>query len=198
MSRDMSQKLSLTLRMGIVVVMLTLVLFGMIARKQWTLATGTPVVLETQPVDPRSLFRGDYVRLNYTINTLDSAGYPALSTVKRGDTVYVTLVPGEPYWQPKTVSTECPNDASSVVLKGRVDRVNRRWNRETRQYEVSHNVRVKFGVEHYFVPEGTGRAIERPVGGEKVSIEVAVDRFGNAGIRAVLINGVPRYIETLF
>jgi uncharacterized membrane-anchored protein len=193
----MSQKLSLALRIGIVVVMLTLVLFGMIARKQWTLVTGTPVVLETRPVDPRSLFRGDYVRLNYTINTLDSAKYPALSTVKRGDVVFVTLVPGEVYWQPETVSTECPG-TDSVVLKGRVDRVNRRWNREMRQYEVSHNVRVKFGIENYFVPEGAGRAIERPAEGEKVSIEVAVDRFGNAGIRAVLINGVPRYIETLF
>ncbi|MDT8375626.1 MAG: GDYXXLXY domain-containing protein [Mariprofundaceae bacterium] len=193
----MNHKPGLALRIGIVVVVLTLVLLGMVARKQWTLATGTPVVLETQPVDPRSLFRGDYVRLNYTINTLDSARYPALSTVKRGDTVYVTLVPGEPYWQPETVSVECP-DTPAVVLKGRVDRVNRRWNSQTRQYEVSHNVRVKFGIEHYFVPEGEGRAIERPVGGEKVSIEVAVDRFGNAGIRAVLVNGVPRYIETLF
>jgi len=193
----MSQKLSPALRIGIVVVMLSLVLFGMIARKQWTVATGTPVVLETQPVDPRSLFRGDYVRLNYTINTLDSAKYPALSMVKRGDVVFVTLVPGEIYWQPETVSTERP-DAPSVALKGRVDRVSRRWNNQTRKYEVSHNVRVKFGIENYFVPEGTGRAIERPAGGEKVSIEVAIDRFGNAGIRSVLINGVPRYIETLF
>ena len=89
----MSRKLSLSFRVWIVVVMLTLVLFGMIARKQWTLAVGTPVILETQPVDPRSLFRGDYVRLNYTINTLDSAKYPALSSMERGDVIYLSLVP---------------------------------------------------------------------------------------------------------
>ena len=193
----MSRKLSLSFRVWIVVVMLTLVLFGMIARKQWTLAVGTPVILETQPVDPRSLFRGDYVRLNYTINTLDSAKYPALSSMERGDVIYLSLVPGEPYWQPESVSTEYP-DSSSVVLKGHVERVNRRWNSQTRKYEVMHSVRVKFGIENYFVSEGTGSAIERPAADEKVSIEVAVDRFGNAGIRAVLINGEPRYIESLF
>lgn len=59
-------------------------------------------------------------------------------------------------------------------------------------------VRVKYGIENYFVPEGEGRAIERPSAGEKISIEVAVDRCGNAGIRAVLINGKPRYVERLF
>ena len=50
------------------VVIQTGVLVAMVAMKQWTLTTGTPVVLETKPVDPRSLFRGDYVRLNYAIS----------------------------------------------------------------------------------------------------------------------------------
>ena len=35
-------------------------------------------------------------------------------------------------------------------------------------------------------------------GGEKVSLRIAVDRFGNAGIKAVLVNGEVRYLETLF
>ena len=39
-------------------------LAAMIADKQWTLNTGTQVVLQTEPVDPRSLFMGDYARLN--------------------------------------------------------------------------------------------------------------------------------------
>ncbi len=45
--------------------------------------------------------------------------------------------------------------------------------------------------------EGTGRALERQKQDEKVSIQVAVDRFGNAGIKAVLVNGRPKYVETL-
>ena len=193
----MKREFSPAFRLTIVVVVLTLVLFGMIGRKQWTLATGTPVVLETQPIDPRSLFRGDYVRLNYTINTLESDHF-ALPEVKRGDVVYVTLQKDDLYWQAVSVSTKRP-ETDAVVIRGRVDRVDsQRWNRQTQKLEDVRQVRVEYGIENYFVPEGTGRSLERPVQGEKVSIEVAVDKCGNAGIRAVLVNGQPRYVETLF
>ena len=57
---------------------------------------------------------------------------------------------------------------------------------------------VRYGIESYFIPEGEGRELERPAPGEEISILVAVDRFGNAGIKAVLINGQPRYVEKLF
>jgi uncharacterized membrane-anchored protein len=48
------------------------------------------------------------------------------------------------------------------------------------------------------VPEGEGRAFERPKPGEAVSIRVVVDRYGNAAIKAVLVNGVERYVERVF
>ena len=48
------------------------------------------------------------------------------------------------------------------------------------------------------MPEGEGRDIERTRRDGKVSILVAVDRFGNAGIKAVLIDGATRYEEKLF
>ena len=193
----MADRANLLLRLAVVSAVFTLVLCGMIAKKQWTLNSGTPVVLETQPIDPRSLFRGDYVRLNYTISTLAVEQYPVLAEVKRGDELYIVLAKGEPYWLPEAVSRQYP-EAAGVVLRGRVDRVVQRFNNQTRKYEAAKDVRVKYGIESYFVPEGEGRAIERPAEGEKVSIEVAVDSCGNAGIRAVLVNGMPRYVETLF
>ena len=193
----MESRVSLVSRLIVIAVVFTLVLCGMIAKKQWTLNTGIPVVLETQPIDPRSLFRGDYVRLNYTISTLGLDQHPELVELKRGDELYVVLAKGDPYWQPQAIHTEHPG-GGDVVLKGRVDRVVQRFNRETRKFEEAKDLQVKYGIESYFVPEGEGRAIERPAEGEKVSIEVAVDSFGNAGIRAVLVNGQPRYIESLF
>ena len=45
------------LRIAIIVAMQTLALWGMVGMKQYTLATGNPVVLKTQPIDPRSLRR---------------------------------------------------------------------------------------------------------------------------------------------
>ncbi len=57
----------MSIRLGLIiaVALQTLALFAMVGMKQYTLSAGTPVLLETRTVDPRSLFRGDYVRLNY-------------------------------------------------------------------------------------------------------------------------------------
>jgi hypothetical protein len=59
--------------------------------EQWTLETGVPVLLETQPIDPRSLFRGDYVRLNYTVSDLDLDVLSGEDEFRRHDDVYVVL-----------------------------------------------------------------------------------------------------------
>lgn len=40
----------------------------MIASRYAILTSGREIVLETVPVDPRSLFRGDYVTLRYAIS----------------------------------------------------------------------------------------------------------------------------------
>jgi len=77
--------------MLIIVVVLTLTLVSMVAKKQYTLNTGALVVLKTTPVDPRSLFRGDYVRLNYDINRLSVRQFPLLQGMKHHDVVFVAL-----------------------------------------------------------------------------------------------------------
>jgi len=48
-----------------------LLLTSVIAFKQYTVWTGDTVILRVQPRDPRDLFRGDYVRLSFTISQLD-------------------------------------------------------------------------------------------------------------------------------
>lgn len=57
---------------------------------------------------------------------------------------------------------------------------------------------VRYGIEQYYVQEGTGGQVERPRGGEQVAIRVAIDTRGKAGILAVLFDGQERYRETLF
>jgi uncharacterized membrane-anchored protein len=181
----------MSVRLGLIlaVALQTAALVAMVGVKQWTLGTGTPVLLETRPVDPRSLFRGDYVILRYAINTLD-AGLPGMpADIKHGETLYVTLREEAPYWKAVSVHSVRPEPmAGAVVIKG-----------ET-QYGRSgaKTVEMRYGIEEYFVPEGEGRDIERTRRDGKVSILVAVDRFGNAGIKAVLIDGATRYEEKLF
>lgn len=188
------------LRITLIIAVQSLVLVCMIGMKQWTLNTGAPIILETAPIDPRSLFSGDYVRLNYKISNIRLDETPGDKDFKRHDRVYVLLKAGDPYWQPVSVHRIKPDAPSGhVVIKGEVTVANELfWNPETRQSEKVKHISVRYGIESYFVPEGEGRVLERPKEGEKVSMRVAVDRYGNAGIKSLLVNGKERYTESLF
>lgn len=180
-----------------------LALVAMIADKQWTLNTGTPVVLKTEPVDPRSMFMGDYVRLAYTISQLSLDGDNALEgdkEFKRNDTVWVALKP-EPEGA-RAVAVYHRRSAIApglLALKGEVQYFNEfQWDRSSNKSVKQRTLNVRYGIEQYYVQEGAGRQIERPQGGEKVAIQVAIDTRGKAGILAVLLDGRERYRETLF
>lgn len=191
--------MSLGLRVAIIVALQTLALLGMVGMKQYTLSTGSPVVLKTQPIDPRSLFSGDYVRLNYAISQLELEGLEGEKTFARGDTAYVILKQGEEYWEPVSVHRRYPASvAGQKVIKGKIQYVNQnRWQSASEPTGPVKSVNVKYGIENYFVPEGEGRELERPKPGETISIRVVVDKYGNSAIKAVLVNGVERYVERL-
>ena len=173
----------------LILVIMTLALAGMIARKQYTLNTGTLVLLETQPVDPRSLFRGDYVRLNFSINSLSPLTLEGDDAFSRGDSVYVVLEQGARYWEAVSVHRRRPDTGpGKPVIKGRV--------RDGTVPGID-RLTVDYGIENYFVPEGQGLELERvPVTG-RLDLRIAIDRFGNAGIKEVLVNGRVRYREKL-
>jgi uncharacterized membrane-anchored protein len=175
----------------------------MVADKQWTLNTGTPVVLQTVPVDPRSLFMGDYVRLAYSISQLRLDGDAALDgdkDFKRHDTIWVALKPAADGAQAVSVHHQRGAIAPDLLaLKGEVQNSNEtEWDRTSNKTVKQRTLNVRYGIEQYYIQEGAGRQIERPRGGEKVSMLVAIDSRGKAGILAVLLDGRERYRETLF
>jgi len=180
--------------LALVVILQTAALVGMVALKHRTLVTGTPILLKTEPVDPRSLFRGDYVILNYTIGSLDYAEVEGDDGFERHDPVYVLLRHSEEFWEPVSIHRAMPaHGPDSVVIRGRVQYSGIWTGSETRD-----GINVDYGIESYFVPEGEGREIELPRNEGKVSILVAVDGKGDAAIKAVLIDGAVRYEEKLF
>lgn len=175
----------------------------MVADKQWTLNTGTPVVLQTVPVDPRSLFMGDYARLAYSISQLRLDGDAALGgdkDFKRHDTIWIALKPESD--GAKAVSVHHQRSAippDLLPLKGEVQNsIEIEWDRTSNKTIRQRTLNVRYGIEQYYIQEGSGRQIERPQGGEKVSMLVAIDARGKAGILAVLLDGRERYRETLF
>lgn len=180
-------------RVAVILILQTVVVFGMIAMKQYTLNTGTPILLETEPVDPRALFRGENVKLQYTINELNLQELGGDECYWNRDVIFVTLEQRKKYWDAVAAHHHRPRVAhGQVVIKGRV-----MWRgRDTSQ--ACEEVYVEYLIEDYFVPEGKGRALEWATRDGQVDIRVAVDRHGNAGILAVLVDDVERYAETLF
>ena len=191
-------------KIALLVAVELIALAGMIADKQWTLNTGTPVVLQTAPVDPRSLFMGDYARLAYSIGRLPLDGESTIGGDKdfnRHDTVWVAIKPdpdGATAISMHHQRSAIP--AELLALKGEVQNLNTTYEvDQTTKKSIPHRIlQVRYGIEQYFVQEGTGRQVERPRGGEKVSVRVAIDARGKAGIQAILLDGQERYRETLF
>lgn len=184
----------------VIIVLQSVLLLTMIVQRQWTLDSGSRVLLETQPIDPRSLFRGDYVRLNYTISRIQLAEVDGDDEFKRHDAIYVVLEKGERYWQARSVHQQRPaNSDDQVVLRGEVSYFSAtRWDREQKKSIKSKNVTVRYGIENYFVPEGEGRKLERPAEDERIDIEVAIDSKGRAAISGLMFNDERLYEEGVF
>lgn len=181
-----------------VVLAQTAVLGWMIEGRASLLRSGEEVLLKTAPVDPRDLLRGDYVILSYDISTIPAA-------VIRGDqppeagwqVMHVRLKPGADGFWAVAEAAFAPLDpeAGSVVLEtqrfyfyGGMDLKN---NPET-------SLRVDYGIERFYVPEGEGRAIETARNEGAVTVVARVGSNGRAQIRALRMDGEALYEEPLY
>lgn len=136
--------------------------------------TGTTAYLETEKMDPRALFRGDYVILGYSqaqgIVPAEMAGQARWERRP----VYVTFTTDRPA-RFVAVSLERPEPtAGQVCIAGRL--------RSLRSAAVDFPA-----IAQYFVPEGEGRALEQQRG-ENLLARVAV----NDRCQAVLLGLEPR------
>ncbi len=184
-------------RYGLLLALVALVQTGALVKivydREALLKSGREIVLPVQPVDPRDLFRGDYVILGYDISqvTLPSAIESAnLGVLRRGDPVYVTLQPvANGGWIVTGLAETYPSHgtAGGVTLKGRVT-----YGPFTDPRSPStgaQRVSVRYGIESYFVPEGTGRKLEADVREKKIQAIVAVGSDGTAAIKGLMIDG---------
>ena len=137
-----------------------------------TKSTGTEVYLETERVDPRALFRGDYVILSYPIRN-EVPRELAERALEDGDLVYITVSLDKPAAFISASTNKPSLKDGEACLAARVDE-SMRWNEE---------VNVSFPqISQFFVPEGTGRDIENDL--SKMAAKVATTKSCNA----VLLN----------
>jgi uncharacterized membrane-anchored protein len=182
--------------LGLVAALQTAALGYMVIDRQRLLKTGREIALPVIPFDPRDIFRGEYVRLGYNISALS----PALTGVKelpagirRSGPVWVTLTPApEGAWKVKTFGTTPPQDAAAgdVVLKGQVSSLYTGTpNTSAPDPKDIYSVIVRYGIESFFLPEGTGKPLEDKVREHKISALIAVGPDGTAAIKGLTIDG---------
>lgn len=137
---------------------------------------GEEIILETAPIDPRDIFYGDYVILNYEISRISQHQITGDANEARGADIYAVLQPSQDgVYELKQAYLDHKPEAApgEVILKGRVD------------YPFFNGVHVKYGLERYYVPEGTGKEIEEAREGMKVKISVAP--WGKAKIKELIL-----------
>ena len=143
-------------------------------------AQGAAILLETRPVDPRDLLRGDYVILNYKISDIpfDRFTPPRTNAVPAGETVYVALEQRGEFHEITFASTTPIHPAPGYVMPKATSR--NPW-----RHADAGGVHVDDGLERYYVPEGTGN----PQG--KLTVKAAVPASGQATIKEVFLDGKP-------
>lgn len=140
-----------------------------VIKNEIILHTGREVLLKTIPVDPRDLFMGDYVILNYEISAL-----PENYKFIPNQNVYVLLEADENnIAKIKSVSNTKPEN--ELFISGKISRAKCR--------NITGRC-IKYGIESYYVKENTGRKLERELRNGAL-VKVSIDKDGSAKIKSI-------------
>jgi uncharacterized membrane-anchored protein len=175
-----------------VILLQAAVLAYMAGEREYILRTGRTVFLKTVPVDPRDIFRGDYVSLRYEISRVngdllrdglsnlckkDNRGFYLYEGDKRrkirGKPVYGMLSVGADDTAELIYLTD-KKPAEGLFISGRIE------------YFGFGGLNVRYGIEAYFVEQGKGKELETAFSEMTrvpLEMEAAVGRNGTAVLR---------------
>jgi uncharacterized membrane-anchored protein len=138
------------------VILQLIVLAYMAGEREYILRNGKVIHLRTAPIDPRDMFRGDYVRLNYEISRIPVSrlkGVDSVGQLKKGDKIFVSLEEG-PNGLYELVDAGLERPENGIYLAGRLPY-------PYRTLRTSNPIWINYGIEAYFVEQGRGRVIEK-------------------------------------
>jgi uncharacterized membrane-anchored protein len=169
----------------------------MIAGRAAILRSGEEVLLKVEPIDPRDLLRGDYVRLGYEIRNIPVkivSNVPAGEFVTEDGPIFVRLGKDDDgYWRARSAALGAPNGAppaGEVDIRGTI---RGGW---TLGPEASFS--VDYAIDRYYVPEGEGRAIETDMRERPFGILAAIGEDGTPQIKALMDGDTKLYEEPLY
>lgn len=167
----------------------------MIQARADILRNGREVRLEVEPVDPRDLLRGDYVRLGYDMSILPKTLFSTLPehALAEGTPILVDLeADDEGLHQPVAVhlSDNAPlPDLTVVRVRGML---------ASSSPLSSDMLRLRYGIERFYLPEGEGMAIEADMRMRSFYVIAAVSAAGQVQIKAFQDGDTTLYQEPLY
>ncbi|MCE5223045.1 GDYXXLXY domain-containing protein [bacterium] len=146
-----------------IILIWALILGGFLFYQQKRLTGGHDIWVKPQPVDPRDMFRGDYV-----IFTYDFSRYHGINDSQPGREVYAILSnQNKQYFELSYFSHEKPADINTIFLKGKA------------LEELIDGADITYNIESYFVPEGEGKAYENYIGSDLL-VKIHINPDGEA------------------
>lgn len=137
-----------------------LAVLGLVVHSEVSLSRGVEVRLEVRPYDPMDALSGRYLAVPLAIERLDPALVRGGRELGGGETVWVHLAPGTPWWSATAVTTSPPAD-DTIALRGAV------------HVAYAEAIWVEYGFDRFYIPhEGADptRSTERPELGAVVRI----------------------------
>lgn len=153
-----------------------LILIGIYANYRYFLSKANEIKVLACGYDPRDIFMGNYVMLNYDFSNI---GYKNIDTFKKGDEIYVYLNfnPEEGIFRPIKLSKSKSEDG--IFLSGIYN---------------GHKT-IKFGIEKYYTSQKNSSELEKKLINNCLIANLAIDNNGKALIKSLSEN--PKNLKQL-
>lgn len=161
------------------------ILLGMTVRPLVTIVSGEEIILQTRPVDPRDIFRGDYVVLSYEIEEIDLDKVEdelkdrlIVSSFPYDRKIYVTLKENNGVHIVDRVTATKPSDVKYFM------EAKYKYLRNKEKTDEKAKLIVSYNIDKYFVPENTGKELEEAARNGELMAEVKISE-GYAILRKI-------------
>lgn len=152
-----------------------IVLMGIYIKAALPLYFGEEIIVNTRPVDPRSLFRGNYARLNYDFSRLEYSKMQPKQEIRKGEVLYVSLVAKDGVYHAESFSMQRPE--SGIYLRGRSQsNVLKRSKRR---------VSIRYGIEAFFASPEKAIALEEQLRDDALAV-LMVSSSGQVRVKSVI------------
>ncbi len=162
------------------------ILLGMTVLPLITIVSGEEIILQTRPVDPRDIFRGDYVVLSYEIEEIDMdkveedlADRIMNSSFSQNNKLYVILKEENGVHIVDKVVEKEPTSATSYIEGEYIY-----FRNKNEKTDEDAKLMMSYKIDKYFVPENTGVKLEEAARKGELMAKVKISR-GYAILREI-------------